>query len=75
MYNILLKLNEAAITYVRTCICSLIAKIGLLLQEGNTPLLVALEKGHTETAQLLIDKRADVNQCNKVYVFLRANYC
>ena len=33
-----------------------------LLQEGNTPLHVACENGHTETAQMLIDRRADVNR-------------
>lgn len=32
-----------------------------------TPLYVACENSHTEIAQLLIDKGADVNRRNKVY--------
>ena len=33
--------------------------------EGS--LLVACERGHTESAQLLIDKGEDVNECDQVY--------
>ena len=33
--------------------------------EGSLP--VACERGHTETAQLLIDKGEDVNECDQVY--------
>ena len=37
-----------------------------LYQDGRSPLLAAIEGGHTETAQLLIDKGADVNKANQV---------
>ena len=33
-----------------------------LLQKRDTPLHVACENGHTETAQMLIDRGADVNR-------------
>ncbi len=39
------------------------------MQKGNTPLHVVCEKGHTETAQLLIDRGADLHKCNKVHVY------
>ncbi len=38
----------------------------LILQWEISPLLAACRGGHTETAQLLIDKGADVNMCDKV---------
>ncbi len=34
----------------------------MFIQHQTSPLLAACERGHTETAQLLIDKGADVNQ-------------
>ena len=41
--------------------------LSLPLQLGRSPLSVACEGGHTDTAQLLIDKGANVNQCDEVY--------
>ena len=38
----------------------------LILQCVTSQLLAACLGGHTETAQLLIDKGADVNQCYEV---------
>ena len=40
----------------------------MFLQYGKFPLLAACEGGHTETAKLLIDRGADVNQLNEVGV-------
>ena len=37
-----------------------------LYQGARSPLLAAIEGGHTDTAQLLIDKGADVNKANRV---------
>ena len=37
-------------------------------QYGTSPLQAAIERGHTGTAELLIDKGADVNKCDKVTV-------
>ncbi len=37
-----------------------------LLQKLTWSLLAACEGGETETARLLIDKGADVNQCDEV---------
>ena len=37
-----------------------------LYQGARSPLLAAIEGGHTETAQLLIDKGADVNKAGQV---------
>ena len=37
-----------------------------LYQDERSPLLAACERGHTETAQLLIDKGANVNKANQV---------
>ena len=37
-----------------------------LFQDGKSPLMTACEGGHTETAQLLIDKGADVNKAGHV---------
>ena len=34
----------------------------MFLQLGKSPLLAACEGGHTETAKLLIDRGADVNE-------------
>ncbi len=36
------------------------------IQRKTSPLLAACKEGHTETAQLLIDKGANVNQLDKV---------
>ena len=36
------------------------------LQYERSPLLAAIQGGHTETAQLLIEKGADVNNCDEV---------
>ena len=38
----------------------------ILLQISITPLHVACENGHTETAQMLIDRGADVNKEDSV---------
>ena len=38
----------------------------LSLQQKQSLLFVAIEGGHTETAQLLIDKGAVVNKCDEV---------
>ena len=38
----------------------------LPLQHEQSPLLAACLKGYTETAQLLINKGADVNKCGQV---------
>ncbi len=40
----------------------------MFLQFGKFPLLAACEGGHTETAKLLIDRGADVNQLDVVGV-------
>ena len=40
----------------------------MFLQLGKSPLLAACKGGHTETAKLLIDRGADVNQLDKVSV-------
>ena len=40
----------------------------MFLQLGKSPLLTACEGGHTETAKLLIDRGADVNQLDEVGV-------
>ncbi len=40
----------------------------MFLQFRKSPLLAACEGGHTETAKLLIDRGADVNQLDKVSV-------
>ena len=40
----------------------------MFLQLGKSLLLAAYEGGHTETAKLLIDRGADVNQLDKVSV-------
>ena len=37
-----------------------------LYQDGRSPLLAACQRGYTETAQLLIDKGADVNKAGQV---------
>ena len=37
-----------------------------LYQYERSPLLAACQGGHTETAQLLIDKGADVNKASRV---------
>ena len=37
-----------------------------LYQGARSPLLAAIEGGHTQTAQLLIDKGADVNKAGRV---------
>ena len=39
------------------------------LQSGQTPLLVAANKGHTQTVDLLIQKGADVNKAEKVSLY------
>ncbi len=44
----------------------LLVQVLLILQDGISPLLAACRGGHTETAQSLIDKGADVNQCDEV---------
>ena len=36
--------------------------------KNGTLLQAACEKGYTEIAQLMIDKGADVNQCDKVNI-------
>ena len=36
------------------------------LQYEKSPLLAAIQGDHTETAQLLIEKGADVKKCDKV---------
>ena len=45
--------------------------IYLPFERGQSPLLAASKGGHTETAQLLIDKGADVNQCDQVCTTLK----
>ena len=37
-----------------------------IFQWGRTPLIAACEGGHSATAQLLIENRADLNKQNKV---------
>jgi ankyrin repeat protein len=39
------------------------------MQHGNTPAIVASEKGHTETLALLLANKADVNSADKVQQF------
>ena len=36
-------------------------------QDGFTPLIVAAENGHSQVAELLLSKGADVNLPNKVH--------
>ena len=50
----LLKLHDCTLVYY------------MLYQYERSPLLAACEGGHTETAQLLIDKGADVNNAGEV---------
>ena len=38
----------------------------VLVQLELSPLLAACERGQTSTAELLIDKGADMNKCDKV---------
>ena len=49
----------------------------VFIQDGKSPFLAAFENGHTETAQLLIEKGADKNK-KKVgillYALFRYNY-
>ena len=40
--------------------------LGCMTQADRSLLFVACERGETETAQLLIDKGAKVNHCDKV---------
>ena len=37
-----------------------------ILQYGSVPLVIAAEKGHTETVQRLLEAGANVNHPNKV---------
>ena len=37
-----------------------------ILQSGKTPLIAACERGHSETAQLFIEKGADLNKQDNV---------
>ena len=42
------------------------------IQAMETPLFAACEEGHTETAQLLIDKGSNVNQQSRVcYTYIK----
>ena len=44
------------------------------MQKGNTPLLLACLNGHSDVAQLLINKGADVDMPDKVsYMYLCLN--
>ena len=36
---------------------------------GNTPLILAIEKGHKEIAKLLIDGGADLNVTNNILIY------
>jgi ankyrin repeat protein len=39
------------------------------MQDGNTPAILASERGHTETLALLLANKADVNSVAKVQQF------
>ena len=57
---------------IKSCNTNTLSQIKLLLfatqlfQDGRSPLIAACEGGHTETAQLLIDKGVDVNKTGQV---------
>ena len=53
-------------TLVHTLLVITIHFFNFSLKYGRSPLLAAIERGHTDTAQLLIDKEANVNKCDKV---------
>ena len=44
-------------------------------QGGVTPLLIACEKGHTQVAELLLSKGADVNLPEQVQCVSTCNTC
>ncbi len=39
------------------------------MQNGNTPVYIASQNGHTETVALLLTNKADINATNKVLQF------
>ena len=45
------------------CVCMLSS------QDGATPLLIASENGHSQVAELLLSKGADINRPDKVQLF------
>ena len=50
------------------CTLITIASLFSLMQDGFTPLYAASQNGHEGVVELLVDKRANVDQQNKVLV-------
>jgi len=63
-------------TGVQYCNCvSVTTYMHVSLQNDETPLHLALERGNVQTVELLLDSEADINARNKVFCDSTLNLC
>ena len=63
----LIKISESVRTLYRHVTMYITSISALSSQGGFTPLMVAAQNGHSQVAELLLSKGADVNLPNKVH--------